>query len=220
MIKAVLFDLDGTLYDRDVAVHELVAAQHAVFAAELPAVSREDFVAGVLAMDDHGYGDKAAGYERLVAGWQGAPGLAARLVAHFWMHYDEHCRLSQDTHATLQTLKAHGKRLGVITNGATDRQQRKLAALGLMNVFDAVLISEAEGVRKPSVEIFRRALALCGVGAREAAFVGDHPEVDVEGARNAGLLPIWKYVSYWSPAPDGTATVHRLVDILPICLRD
>jgi putative hydrolase of the HAD superfamily len=220
MVKAVFFDLDGTLYDRDALVHSLVSDQHATFEAELPGISREQFIARVLDMDDHGYSDKAPGYRQIVAEWQLKPALADRLCTHFWSAYDGYCQLPADTATTLRTLRAHGKRLGVITNGATARQSAKLAALGLLDAFDVVLISEAEGIRKPSAEIFRRALQRCGVEAYEAAFVGDHPETDVEGARNAGLLPIWKHVSYWPLAIENVATVHRLVDVLPICLGE
>ncbi len=98
-------------------------------------------------------------------------------------------------------------------------QRLQLAALGLADRFDVVLISEAEGVRKPDAEIFRRALDRCGVDASEAAFVGDHPNTDVVGARSAGLLPVWRYVPYWPAVAEDTLTVHQLVDILPICLR-
>jgi putative hydrolase of the HAD superfamily len=86
-----------------------------------------------------------------------------------------------------------------------------------LGTFDVVLISEAEGVRKPSAEIFRRALQRCEVEAGESVFVGDHPETDIEGARHAGLLPIWKHVSYRLLVTENVLTVHRLVDILPIC---
>jgi putative hydrolase of the HAD superfamily len=218
MIKAVFFDLDGTLYDRDALVRELVCAQFDAFSGDLQGISRERFVSQVLEMDDHGYGEKEKGYQRAVATWQLDPALAGRLCTHFWSAYDQHCHLSPDTATTLDTLLAHGKRLGVITNGGTTRQRGKLAALGLADRFDVVLISEADGVRKPAPEIFQRALQRCGVDASESAFVGDHPETDIGGARNAGLLPIWRHVSYWPPVAEDTLTVHRLVDILPTCL--
>jgi putative hydrolase of the HAD superfamily len=219
MIRAVFFDLDGTLYDRDALVHQLVADQYEVFAGQLPSISRDRFVSRVLEMDNHGYGEKAEGYQRLAAEWQLEPALAGRLCAHFWSAYDHHCQLSSDTATTLDTLRAHGKRLGVITNGSTDRQRGKLAALGLLDSFDVVLISETEGVRKPSAEIFRRALQRCDVSAAESVFVGDHPDTDIRGARNAGLLPIWRHVSYWPLVAENVLTVHQLVDILPTCLR-
>ena len=128
-------------------------------------------------MDDHGYGEKAAGYRSVVSNWGLGIELADRLTDHFWSNYDNHCRLSEDTRTTLETLRAQGKQLGVITNGHGVRQRQKLEALGLSTSFDTILVSEEEGVRKPDIEIFQRALARCGVEAREAVFVGDHPEV-------------------------------------------
>jgi putative hydrolase of the HAD superfamily len=217
MIKAVLFDLDGTLYDRDALVAALIAEQFRVFERDLAGISRERFVRDVLEMDDHGYGEKAAGYRRVVRAWNADPALVAPLVEYFWAHYDRHCRLSEDTQTTLQMLRSQGAKLGVITNGQGTRQRCKLAALGLLESFDAVLISEEEGVRKPDAEIFRRALERCGVAAHEAVFVGDHPQADIEGARNAGLVPIWKSVPYWQLATPGTRTVQRLSEILPFC---
>ena len=121
--------------------------------------------------------------------------------------------------STLQTLRKHGKKLGIITNGATKLQQQKLDALGISELFDTILISETEGVRKPDPLIFARAVGRCGVSASEAVFVGDHPDVDVMGALAAGLIPIWKFVPYWMPV-EGVATVRTLIDILPLCLNE
>ena len=178
----------------------------------------DQFVGQALDMDDHGYGDKAGGYARLIEQWHLRPELATQLTDYFWAHYDGLCHLSEDTALALETLKSHGKRLGIITNGGTHRQRSKIDALGLSALFDTVLISEAEGIRKPAAEIFLRAVHHCGVEPSEAAFVGDHPETDVEGAKNAGLLPIWKHVPYWSPGRDDVFTVRQLSEILPLCL--
>jgi len=88
--------------------------------------------------------------------------------------------------------------------------------LGLEHSFDAILVSEEEGVRKPDAEIFRRALARCGVDAREALFVGDHPVADVEGAHRAGLLAVWKHVPYWPPVIIAAPTIRDLSEVLPL----
>ncbi len=155
--------------------------------------------------------------------------MADRLLEHFWSGYDgrykadpaiPRLRLPDDTRTTLQTLQEHGKKLGLITNGSVARQRQKLEFLGISSVFDTVLISESEGVRKPELEIFHRALERCGVEPGEALFVGDHPEVDVAGARRAGLVAVWKFVPYWTLTTDKVPTVHRLNEILPICLND
>jgi len=152
--------------------------------------------------------------------WSLPAPLAEWLVEYFWTNYDRHCALSEDTRTTLAALREHGKKLAVITNGGAARQRQKLVALGLADAFDAVLISGAEGVRKPDAEIFRRALERCRVDAAAAVFVGDHPDADIVGALGAGLRAIWKYVPYWTPSSPGVPVVHSLRDILPYCLEE
>jgi len=120
---------------------------------------------------------------------------------------------------TLEQLQRQKIKLGVITNGKTQWQQQKLDSLGLTPLFDTVLISEAEGLRKPDRAIFERALERLSVRAGDAMFVGDNPEADVAGSRTAGLVPVWKYVPYWKMNLKDVLTVHKLVEILPHCLK-
>jgi putative hydrolase of the HAD superfamily len=66
-----------------------------------------------------------------------------------------------------------------------------------------VLVSEAEGLRKPDPLIFRRAAERLGVEAGECLFVGDNPEIDIIGAAAAGMQTAF-FVST-TPWPDGLA---------------
>lgn len=218
-IKAVLFDLDDTLYDRDALVRMVVTDQYDVFQHELGSVRKDDFVRRVLELDDHGYADKRALYAMLVAEWGLPTNLIERFAKNFWSSYDEKCELSEDTRVTLQTLRRNGIKLGVITNGGAERQQRKLDSLGISSWFDVILISETEGVRKPDAEIFHRALARCGVEACEAIFVGDHPDTDIGGALQAGLRAVWKVTPYW-PCTHDVPFVRNLSEILLMCDAD
>lgn len=218
-IRAVFFDLDGTLYDRDQLVEKLIQEQFVAFQTELRNVDESWFVRRILDLDDHGHGDKAEVY-RTVAEESGLSSeFSGRLLSHFWSSYTRHCEASEDTRLTLQKLRSHGKKLGIITNGRAKWQQQKLESLGIASLFDTVLISETEGVRKPDRAIFERALDRCGIAAAEAAFIGDNPEVDVAGARAAGLVAIWKYVPYWQMKVEGAITVRMLAEILPVCLK-
>jgi putative hydrolase of the HAD superfamily len=58
-IKAVLFDLDGTLYDRGVLVRQVACDQYDAFQQALGSISKNQFIKRVIELDDHGYGEKS-----------------------------------------------------------------------------------------------------------------------------------------------------------------
>jgi putative hydrolase of the HAD superfamily len=177
-MKAVLFDLDGTLYDRDAAVRALVESQRAAFAPRLGAAASA-FVARVLALDDHGYRDKAEVYAMVVGEGSLPEGLAEELTADFWRRYRSFCRPFPDAVATLAEIRRRGLQTGVITNGRQSVQDGKIDALGIRALLDTISISEVEGLRKPDRRIFERTLERLAVAPADCLFVGDHPEADV-----------------------------------------
>jgi putative hydrolase of the HAD superfamily len=87
---------------------------------------------------------------------------------------------------SLQRLRDAGLRLGVVSN-SDGRVEQALRAAGLRNYFDVVIDSALVGVEKPDPRIFYAALAALGVAPDEALYVGDLFEIDVVGARAAGI---------------------------------
>jgi putative hydrolase of the HAD superfamily len=219
MVKAVFFDLDGTLYDRDLLVQKLAGEQFHAFRDQFPAIDKQQFAQRIVALDDHGNGDKAELYKRLAVEWNLSTEVSERMHSHFWQVYKHYCRPFEDAHSTLHALQSYGIKLGVITNGQTRWQQQKLDALGIASLFDTVLISETEGVRKPDRVVFERALDRVRVQAGDAVFIGDNPETDIAGAQSVGMIPVWKHVPYWPMNIEGVRTVRRLSELLPICLE-
>src|SRR4029434_96419 len=134
-------------------------------------------------LDDHGYTSRSDVYRRLADEFGLDNWLTLDLERHFWEAYKRRCEISTDTWTTLQALREAGKCLGIVTNGQTEWQTRKIDGLGLGSFFDIVLISEKEATRTPHARLFDRARERCGVDRpAEAMFVGDHPDVDVAGA--------------------------------------
>jgi len=214
VIRAVLFDLDGTLYDRDEVVRRVAHEQYETFRDRFGAADRDELIARTLELDDHGYARRADVYRKLVADMNVDERLASDLEAHFWDCYCSHCHQPEDTVATLERLRAAGKKLGVITNGPVDWQSRKLRTLKLESYFDDIVISDAVGISKPDARIFTLALDRLGAQPGEAMYVGDHPQIDIAGARAAGLAAAWKRVPYWTMTDRDVPVLDRLLDLL------
>ena len=95
---------------------------------------------------------------------------------------------------TLARLKSDGYRIGMISNtGRTwGRFLRTIQdRLGVARYFDVRVFSDEVGIRKPSREIFHRALDALHASPASSVHVGDDVEADVAGARGAGMLAVW-----------------------------
>jgi HAD superfamily hydrolase (TIGR01662 family) len=101
--------------------------------------------------------------------------------------------VSIDENAEHMLLELHGKyKLGIVSNFAIPECVTKLLQRqGLVDFFDVVVVSGAVNKRKPSVEIFMKALKQLDVSATETIFVGDTVDADVQGAKAAGMRTIY-----------------------------
>ena len=98
-----------------------------------------------------------------------------------------------DENARSVLEKLHGRyRLGIVSNFAIPECVLKLLEKeGLAKFFDVVIVSGAVNKRKPSPEIFRKALGELGVDAKETVFVGDTVDADIEGPKSVGMKTIF-----------------------------
>ena len=116
---------------------------------------------------------------------------------------------------TVRALRERGIRVGVLTNGPSAFQRRKLETSGVGTEVDAIAVSGELGVAKPDERAFELALALLGTDAGETAMVGDSLENDVLGAMRAGLAAVvWMPGARNGAAPHG-ALVARAVPEVP-----
>src|SRR5437870_10388208 len=91
----------------------------------------------------------------------------------------------------LATLKSR-YRLGLLSNLThAPAALRIIDKLGMTPFFDAVLVSGELGYRKPHPRVFLALLDQLGTPKEQTAFVGDNLDVDIRGAQQAGIQPIW-----------------------------
>ena len=213
MKKLVLFDLDGTLLDRDESVKQFIAAQYDRLNPHLSHISHTDYAAKFIELDCHGHVWKDKVYQELVTEFKISSITWKELLIDYETQFQFYCVPFVGLIEMLDTLQQRGYRLGIITNGRGDFQAKAISGLGIQDYFDAILISEIEQVRKPEAEIFNRAITQLGGIAQNSVFVGDNPEADIMGAKNANLRTIWKRSPLWEEAAGADATIDELVEI-------
>jgi putative hydrolase of the HAD superfamily len=91
----------------------------------------------------------------------------------------------------LTSLRQSGCRTALVSNTEANLTNHDLDTTGLRPHFDAIVLSSAVGVKKPDPAIFRLALRQLGVPAERAIHIGNDYHADVEGARSAGIRPIF-----------------------------
>lgn len=115
---------------------------------------------------------------------------------------------------------ARDYRLAVVSNfDYTPTAIGILEAAGVLDLFAAVIVSDAVGWRKPRPDIFRRALAATGADPARTLFVGDRADIDVEGAHRVGMEAAWINPER-TALPEGIAPpeyeIRDLADLEPI----
>ena len=76
--------------------------------------------------------------------------------------------------------------LYILSNGFTELQTHKMQSAGINHFFDGIVLSEDINVNKPQRALFDYALTISDTSAEESLMIGDHFEVDIIGAKNAG----------------------------------
>ncbi|MGB3789514.1 MAG: HAD family hydrolase [Phormidesmis sp.] len=218
MKKAVFFDLDGTLLDRDSSARRFVEAQHNRFAGSLSHIPKSTYAIKFLELDCRGHVWKDKVYQALVEEFSITGITWQAMLKDYETQFQFNCVPFPYLSATLSELKSKGYSLGIVTNGFGEFQSRSIEGLGIRAYLDAVLISDVEGVRKPQIEIFQRAMDRLEVLATNSTFVGDNPDADIAGAKKAGMKTIWKRHPYSSEPHQADAIIDGLNEI-PLILK-
>jgi len=118
-------------------------------------------------------------------------GILSGATLAFCEGFMDYVRIDENAEEALKKLHVRYK-LGIVSNFAIPECVSKLLQRhGLDVFFDVVIVSAAVNKRKPSPEIFQKALEKLGVSASDAVFVGDTVDADIQGAKSAGMKTIF-----------------------------
>lgn len=229
-IQAVFFDLDGTLLDHDAATCAGALGMISRYRDRLTD-SDERLVRRWEELTELHFDRYLRGETTLVGQRRGrvrglfdlTPGElpdaeADRAYAVYSDHYDLNLTLFSDVIDTLEALR--GFRLGVITNGGSVHQRKKLAGIGVADRFAAVVVSDEVGVAKPDPGIFAAACQAMGAPPSACVHVGDRLAADAIGARDAGLWGVWLDRHDAGPGPAGVTRIASLSELPALVRQD
>lgn len=196
--KAILLDLDDTLYDYEYAHQQGMDAVFAYIASHTSRSYAELEQVFQLAKNSvkADLGATAASHNRMLYFQRMFEYLHVNAQVHtleayrlYWDTFLPAMRLKKGVHAFLNKTKEIP--ICIVTDLTTHIQHRKLVYLGIQERINYMVTSEEAGVEKPHPHIFQLALNKLGMEAGEVIMIGDHYEKDVVAASTLGITSFW-----------------------------
>lgn len=202
MIQAIVFDVDDTLYDQQQPFKNAVYQIVPNFCEE----DMHDLYIRFRHWSDEIFPKVLTGEWDLVTMRNyriqqslvdlGYDAISDKLALHFQEIYEDeldHITLHEEVRKTLDFLKENDIPMGIITNGPTDHQYKKIIQLDLLHWIapENVIISQATGFQKPEREIFQLAEERFGFDGDTTLYVGDSFENDIVGAKSCDWQALW-----------------------------
>lgn len=229
-LKAVLFDLDNTLYNYDV-LHEIsLKASFETFKEEFD-LSFEDYknLYEISRSEVHielsgtaSSHNRVLYFKRLIEKVLPSfdPFLIMKLNDAYWETFLDHMTLKKDAKEVLDFLKKENIKIAIISDLTTEIQLRKIEKLGISEYIDLLVTSEETGVDKPHAIMFLKALHGLKINSSEALMVGDSVKNDIVGANSLGIKSVLvntkefrkEYLCYHKP----DYAINEFSELIPI----
>lgn len=183
-VKAVVFDLDDTLYSEK----EYVRSGYRAVAQSMPQIA--DMEAKLWAAFEAG--QPAIDAVLKAEGLYTEETAAACLTAY--RHHVPEIHLYEGVVEVFAALRQRGIKIGLLTDGRPEGQRGKIKALGLEDMVDAIVVTDEIGgpmFRKPSDIPFRIMQRLLGVPFETMEYVGDNPRKDFIAPKKLSMKSVW-----------------------------
>ncbi len=194
-IRAITLDLDDTLWEIHPVIHRAERGLYEWMGDQYPRIteqnSREQLqalraaVAGEFPQHSHDY----TFMRRTVLARLGiAAGYGEKIVDEAMAVFDalrNDVEIFPEVRPALAALRERYV-LVAVTNGNAN-----LEMIGIDDLFHDIVTARVAGAAKPAQRIFDAGVQAAGVNPEQTVHVGDHPELDVDGAIAAGLHAVW-----------------------------
>ncbi|MFU0827257.1 MAG: Phosphoglycolate phosphatase [Lachnoclostridium sp.] len=187
VIKAVVFDLDDTLYDELSYVLQGLN-QVSLYLAQKYSIDRQEIFQRMKhELECHGRGKI---FDHVCQ--QLSIKESIEELVYIYRNTVPVLELYPDSAQLLKKLKKAGIKTGIITDGSSMVQHRKIEALGLRTMVDYIIVTDdyGTGYAKPSKEPYLDILKKLGCAPGETVYVGDNPYKDFIGAKAVGLATV------------------------------
>lgn len=200
MYKAIVFDLDDTLYNYSVIHDEAVLVLREYTCSRYQVTYNAfDYAFQKAKKDTKALLDNTgASHNRMLYFQKTLENLGENVIEGslemyeiYWGYILDHMQLRTGAEEILKECNEMGIQIGVCSDLTAYIQHRKLRKLGIGQYVDAIVTSEEAGAEKPASIIFQMILDKLKVKPNETLFVGDSLKKDVEGAIAMGLDACW-----------------------------
>lgn len=186
-LRAVIFDLDNTLYpEADFVAGGLRAAASVCATAGCDSSQTLARLYQILTREGRGHVFDMFVSER------GLPESLVTAMISAYRGHDPRLSLYLDADSALKMCAERGYRTGIVTDGHSSVQRSKISALKLEERVDVIICTDEIGdaYHKPSVLPFEMAMRQLGVGAWESVYIGDDASKDFAGPNELGMVTV------------------------------
>jgi len=214
-IKCILFDLDNTLIDRQMAAY---LTYQAIIHEDFPDFSEEEIlkiVSEIMIWDGEGHIEKELVFTPYIEKY-GIQNKTWKTYHEIWpIELPKYTIEFPDSCEVLEYVKQK-YRIGLVTNGSVESQGEKINHTDLARHFEMILIPAELGLQKPDERVFLEACRRMDAKPEECIFIGDGLKTDIIGSSSVGMKTIWVHPDVKRTSDLPWQRIYKIKDLLEI----